>query len=191
MPVADRHLKKLTGFRFSAVEMEELDEVAKQLGLNRTEALRHAIFQLRRATGLLGEDVIRLHERLARMEGDDAELVFVVTSIERQAVDVCLGEDVRTDLQANVLYVAAAFADQPPVLPPGGLIVMKDLETGAWYTIGEVELREGAEKRVPIRELSNLIQGANDDRTPEQRRSDIEMSATIRRAAGIEAEADE
>jgi hypothetical protein len=177
---------KMTTFRLSEAEIEDLDEVAERLGVNRTEAVRHAIFELRRATGLLREDVVRLHERLAREAGDDAELVFAVASIDRQAVEVWLGGKLRDDLQAHVLYAMAAFEGQPLEMPPEGSIVMKDLDTGAWYTIGRVELCQGAEKRVPIRDLADLQQGAHDERTPEQRRGDLAMSARIRRAAGFD-----
>ena len=178
----------LTTFRLTTTEREQLDDLTKRLGLkDRTDTIRHAIFQLRRATGLLGDDVIRLHERLARDQGDDAELVFTVTSIDPRGVDVRLGDTPRDALRANLLYAAAGFVDDAGVdqfkLPPEGTIVMKDLDADATYTIGQIELREGAEKRVPIGDLADMRQGAHDDRTPDERRRDLAMNAKIRRAA--------
>jgi hypothetical protein len=185
MPRAKSELIQ-TAFRFRQAELAALDEIARRLKASRTETLRLAIHSLRRDLGLLKDDVIDLHERLAREQGDDAELVFTVASVERLAVDVRLGDgEPRDDLRANLLYAMAGFVDDAGVdhleLPPEGAIVMKDLDTGAWYTIGQVELREGAERRVPIRDLGELRQGVRDDRTPEQRRRDLEMNAWLRR----------
>jgi hypothetical protein len=182
---------KMTTFRLSDTELEQLDEVAHRLGVNRTDAVKHGIFQLRRATGLLGDDAIRLHERIARLSGDDAELVFVITSIPDLAVEVRLEGEPLANVRAHLLYAKAGFEGQPMELQSEGAIVMKDESTGAWYSIGRVELREGAEKNISIRELPDLVQGAHDDRSPEERRQDIAMSSRIRDAAGIDTEADD
>src|SRR5262249_9186901 len=156
------------GFRFKEAEMAALDEVAKRLKTNRTEVLRLALFNLRRDLGMLKDDVVDLHERIARDHGDHAKLVFTVASIERLAVDVSVGGQQRDDLRAHILFATASATDEFS-LPPEGTVTMKDLDTGAWYTIGAIKLREGARKTVPLRSLGELRQGVNDDRTAEQR----------------------
>jgi hypothetical protein len=157
----------------------------KHVQTNRTEVLRLALFNLRRDLGMLKDDVVDLHERIARDHGDHAKLVFTVAAIHPAGVELRIGGQPRDDLRVNLLYVAAGFVDDSGVdhleVPPEGTIVMKDLDTRATYTIGAIRLRESARKTVPLRALGELRQGVNDDRTAEERRRDIEMSAWLRR----------
>jgi hypothetical protein len=72
------------------------------------------------------------------------------------------------------------------VSPPETITVgLYDLLTRARYSIGEIDLEEGATLSLPARDLPTRISGGVlDDRTPEQRLADTRMSLEILRAAG-------
>lgn len=174
---------KVTSMRFTEAEFATFGEIAKRLEITRNEAAQLAVYALKKEMGLLEEDTVALQERVARMHGDDALLTFTVNGIDRLNVDVTIGSEPVPDMIANVLFAMTAWEGEAFELPPEATIIAKDRQSGTWYTIGRVDLQEGAQVEVPLRRMPELLQSrADDHRTVEERRHNARMNSLLRRA---------
>jgi hypothetical protein len=163
---------KITSMRLSEDELAFFDEVAERLRINRSEAVRLALYALKERMGLLEEDTVDLQERIARMHGDHAVLRFEINSVEAQEVAVTIDGDPVPEFRANIVYALES---------PTGTILARDERTGTWYDVGRVALDRGAVVDVPLRRMPDLLQSrADDQRTPEERRTAARMNSLLR-----------
>jgi hypothetical protein len=170
--------------RLSTEEIEILEEIGRRLGVdNRTDVLKLAIRALRERTGLLQDDAIALYERIARLHGDDCTVKFKILDIEDQTMEVTVNGEPVEDVEAVVLYVVGKLKRAGKIVPPSeGTITAKDLQTGNYYSIGQIRLDRGAIKEIPLSKLPELVQD-DSGLSPEERRRHIRINAQIRKAA--------
>jgi hypothetical protein len=174
---------KVLSTRLTAAELEEFEELGRRLGTNPTDTIKLAIKALRNQTGLDRFDAIALYERIAREHGDDCKVKFKILDIESQEVEVTVNGEPVEDLEAHVLYLVGKLRRAGKIVPPTeGMITAKDLQTGNYYSIGQIMLKVGSIKEIPLSKLPDLLQDDSDLR-PEERRDHIRKNAQIRAAA--------
>jgi hypothetical protein len=183
---------KMITARLEAEDQATLDEIVRRLKTSQTHAIRLALHALRIQAGLIRDDAIRLVERVARIAGDDAVLLFTVHHDPERGYSIAVTvndrqlDDVSVEIRTALIESAPPEGNVFTVHKPDSVsIVMRDAMTKARYAIGEIDLEDGATTTLSLRELPlRIVGGTPDDRTPEQRLSDTRMSIEILRAAG-------
>ena len=172
-------------FRFTVKQLADLDELAKRLGANRSEAVQMAIHIARERLGLVKQDAVAAMADLARQYGDDARLVATVTQLEGgEAVATINGE--RLDGWTAGLSVATAgFTSAPHPKPAvvGSMMVRHDA-TGTYFGLGQQSDPEaGTEFACSVGDLADLaVLRTPEGKSPADARRDVKNELRLRRS---------
>lgn len=132
-------------FRLHDVEADIMDDLAAELGMSRTDLLRHLVREKRERVGLYEKRRREFVERLIEQRGETARLELEVGR------DVSLEASPRINGEPVDLYTIAAY-DRDDTL----VLVVGDLASDVRIVVGRVPAVDGAQLQLPLAALRTL-----------------------------------